>query len=126
MDINHRLDEVILEKLRKNPQSKCIWWDGKWYSNQEVFDLIEFPPLPDWLYPWENFRELIEQAANTILDTRLRPEVIKILEELLPGAIYGGSHIILDRLPTQAQIDTFPEGAAVHVYNPDIVFEPSS
>ena len=41
MDINHRLDEVILEKLRKNPQSKCIWWDGKWYSNQEVFDLID-------------------------------------------------------------------------------------
>ncbi|MCL1878738.1 MAG: siphovirus ReqiPepy6 Gp37-like family protein [Defluviitaleaceae bacterium] len=90
----------------------------------EIFDLIEFPPLPDWLYPWENFRELVEQTAHTVLDTRLRPEIIKILEELLPGHGGHGGHIILDRLPTQAQIDTFPDKAVVVVYDPDVIFEP--
>jgi len=94
---------------------------------EEIFDLIEFPPLPEWLYPWENFRELVEQTTNTVLDTRLRPEIIKVLEELLPGIIGGHSgHIILDRLPTQAQIDTFPDGAVVVVYDPDTIFTPSS
>ncbi|MCL1940443.1 MAG: AMP-binding protein [Synergistaceae bacterium] len=41
MDIDRRLDEIILEKLKKNPDAKCIWWDGKWYLNQEIFDLID-------------------------------------------------------------------------------------
>ena len=94
---------------------------------EEIFDLIEFPPLPDWLYPWENLRELIEQASNKVLDVRLRPEVIAILEEILPGIIDGHSgHIILDRLPTQSQINAFPNGAVVVVYNPNIVFTPNS
>jgi len=41
LEINRRLDEIIYEKFKKNPDAKCIWWDGKWYSNQEIFDLIE-------------------------------------------------------------------------------------
>jgi long-chain acyl-CoA synthetase len=35
------LDEVILENLSANPDSKCIWWDGKWYLNQEILNLID-------------------------------------------------------------------------------------
>ena len=41
MDLNNRLDEIILEKLKKNPDAKCVWWDGKWFSNQEIYDLID-------------------------------------------------------------------------------------
>ena len=41
MDINDRLDEIILEKLEKNPDAKCIWWDGKWFLNKEIYDLID-------------------------------------------------------------------------------------
>ena len=41
MDIEQRLDEIILEKLEKNPEAKCIWWDGKWFSNKDVLDLID-------------------------------------------------------------------------------------
>ena len=39
--IDRRLDEIILEKLKKNPDAKRVWWDGKWYSNQNIFDLID-------------------------------------------------------------------------------------
>ena len=126
-DNNYRLDDLM-----NNPEPPPL--DLELIKDliippllEEIFDLIEFPPLPDWLYPWENFREWVEQASNMVLDTRLRPEVIKILEEILPGIIGGHSgHIILDRLPTQAQINSFPDGAVVVVYNPNIVFTPVS
>ena len=124
-DSNNRLDE-----LWNNPEPPPL--DLELIKDliippllDEIFDLIEFPPLPDWLYPWENFRDLLFTTANEALDIRLRPEVIKILEEMLPNITVGG-HIILDRLPTQAQINTFPNNAVVVVYNPNVVFTPPS
>lgn len=41
MDISRRLDEIITENLRENPEEKCIWWEGKWYLNKEILDLID-------------------------------------------------------------------------------------
>jgi len=41
LDINRRLDEIILEKLNNNPEAKCIWWEGKWYLNHEVLNMID-------------------------------------------------------------------------------------
>jgi long-chain acyl-CoA synthetase len=41
LDIDRRLDEIILEKLNKNPEAKCIWWDGKWYLNKDVHESID-------------------------------------------------------------------------------------
>jgi hypothetical protein len=138
-DNNHRLDhfennppppqidlEDILDQIRDRLKDLVIP-----PIVDEIFDLIEFPPLPDWLYPWDNFRELLEHTTNMVLDSRLRPEVIEILEELLPGLIGEGGHghsghIILDRLPTQAQINSFRVGSVVLVYNPNIPFVPSS
>jgi hypothetical protein len=125
-DNNYRLDD-----LENNPPMPDL--DLELIKNlvippimDEIFDLIEFPPLPDWLYPWDNFRELLEHTANNVLDMRLRPEVIAIIEELLPLMGGHGGHIILDRLPTQAQINLMPENAVVVVYNPDVVFTPQS
>jgi|GEM_PF-685983 len=92
---------------------------------EEIFDLIEFAPLPDWIYPFENFRELVEKTASDILGIVLRPEVIRVLEEMLP-TIHHGGHIILDRMPTQAEINNMPNNAVVVVYNPNVIFTPSS
>lgn len=41
MDIDRRLEEILSENLRKNPDAKCIWWEGKWYMNKEILDLID-------------------------------------------------------------------------------------
>jgi len=91
---------------------------------EEIFDLIEFAPLPDWIYPLENFRNLVEQTASDILNVVLRPEVIRVLEEMLP-TIHHGGHIILDRMPTQAEINNMPNNSVVVVYNPNVIFTPS-
>ena len=41
MDINRRLEEIIYEKLKKNINENGFWWDGKWYTNEFLFNLTE-------------------------------------------------------------------------------------
>jgi hypothetical protein len=41
------------------------------------------------------------------------------------GGGHGGGHIILDRLPTQAEINLFPINAEVLIYDPGNPFVPS-
>jgi hypothetical protein len=75
----------------------------------EVFDKIEFPPFPDFLSE-EEILKLIEDA----------------LARLLKDLGGSGNHVIIDRLPSQAEINTFPLNAEVLVYNPNQHFTPSS
>ena len=131
-DNSHRIDH-----LETHPESVIPDIDLETIKNliippivDEVFNQIEFPPLPDWL-SIENLREMITETSEEVVDRRLRELLQTMLPELLPEILPGipgggGSCIVIDRLPTQAQIDNFPDGSVVHVYNPNVVFTPPS
>ena len=41
MDIDRRLEEIIYEKLNKNINENGFWWDGKWYTNGFLLNIID-------------------------------------------------------------------------------------
>lgn len=80
----------------------------------EVFKKIEFPPLPDYL-------------SQTELNKRITDIVDEKLRTFNPGGGNSDStHIILDHLPVQTEIDTMALNAIVLVYNKDSPFTPVS
>lgn len=41
MDINRRLEDIVYEKLGADASARGYWWDGKWYTNGDLLNLIE-------------------------------------------------------------------------------------
>ena len=35
-----RLEEIILPKLEENTSENCYWWDGKWYTRENLLSLV--------------------------------------------------------------------------------------
>ncbi|MBQ3457039.1 MAG: AMP-binding protein, partial [Synergistaceae bacterium] len=35
-----RLENIILPKLEENPSENCYWWDGKWYTRENLLSLV--------------------------------------------------------------------------------------
>ena len=67
----------------------------------------------NWFHGQNNWLVIFDDAGEKIN-----------IETLLPKI--GGGHIIIDALPTQAQINTYPVGAVVLVYDPNNPYVPSS
>jgi len=74
----------------------------------EIFELLEFDPLPDYLLE-ENLRDTIVELINDRLEEL----------DLGGGDCIGGGHIILDHHPTQTEVDSFPHDAVILVYDPE-------
>ncbi|MBL3540585.1 AMP-binding protein [Aminivibrio sp.] len=36
-----RLEKVILDNLRLEPEKPCLWWEGTWWSNGDLLRLVE-------------------------------------------------------------------------------------
>jgi Acyl-CoA synthetases (AMP-forming)/AMP-acid ligases II len=36
-----RLEKVILDNLRLEPEKPCLWWEGKWWTNGDLLRLVE-------------------------------------------------------------------------------------
>lgn len=36
-----RLEKVILDNLRLEPEKPCLWWEGKWWTNEDLLRLAE-------------------------------------------------------------------------------------
>ena len=35
-----RLENIIIPKLEENPSVNCYWWDGKWYTRENLLSLV--------------------------------------------------------------------------------------
>ena len=35
-----RLENIIIPKLQENPSENCYWWDGKWYTRNNLLSLV--------------------------------------------------------------------------------------
>jgi hypothetical protein len=78
----------------------------------EVLELLEFPPLPDYISE-DGLQRVIEETVD------------RKLKGIGTGG-GNGNHIIIDHLPVQAEINAFPLDAEVLVYNPDTHYIPPS
>jgi hypothetical protein len=76
----------------------------------EIFDLLDFPPLTNLLTEDE-----VRVIAKEIVDAKIK--------NISSG---NGNHIIIDHLPIQAEINIFPLNAEVLVYNPANPYIPPS
>ncbi len=36
-----RLEKIILDNLRLEPEKSCLWWEGKWWTNGDLLRLVE-------------------------------------------------------------------------------------
>jgi hypothetical protein len=80
--------------------------------DQRITDLLQNMPQP------------VEDALTDIIES-VTPDVVQsILNDL--GVGENANHVILDHLPTQAEINTFAAGAIVLVYDPNAPFEPEA
>jgi hypothetical protein len=99
-DYEYELTDEDLEKLLEKLKDLIIP-----DLVDEVFDLLEFPDL----ITEDRVREIAEDIVNRKL-----------------AELGGGGHIIIDHLPTQAEINTYPINAVVLVYNPASPYVPAS
>jgi hypothetical protein len=81
----------------------------------------------DGCYYWDIVEaewKLIGSGGSILEDGKLPKEIEDVVKALI--ATVGNGHIILDKLPTDSQIQTFPNGSEVLVYDPTKPFVPAS
>nr|AXS01383.1 hypothetical protein [uncultured bacterium] len=92
----------------------------------EIFDMLDFD---DYLTD-DEVREIIDE----ILDEELPDIIAAIVDEKLAGLDLdecdctgggGGNHVIIDHLPTQAEVDSYAEDSEILVYDPTNPYIPA-
>ena len=36
-----RLEKIVLDNLRSAPKKPCLWWEGDWWTNEDLLNLVE-------------------------------------------------------------------------------------